>query len=446
MHTFFCRLPEADRETYIRNKLRRRMLETKRAGDTEALRAFADAVQTIATSPPAPALPIVEAPDQPTPSGAQREVIDQRIACALKELESESPLEDGERIEDDFFSYLSSSYAGLPAGTPVLRRRTDRAEIYYTFDHLQIVRTAELVPVPPPAFEPTDVPAPPAIRLRATIDTRDLFKNLATGVASGIGGKIGALIFDAIFPPGVPSYFDQVYAEIRKIIEGELTQNTIDTINGELNGTVRWIRNTYQNLKLADSPPPRAELFAKLEPYVATINTRVLGPLMEKRYEEAGFSAFMVAAPVHLALLQEQALIDPNQADVNKSAYVKATRNYAQIYADHAKRVLGQLVKARRERVKTIYNGEWIVDNSAAGGYSKPGYSWKDTLTGEMGRRHSEYKDDDKNYHDGSEEANRDRDQRRNTVEQTLRRDLGTPTTSIEQWRQLVDRPIPGTR
>lgn len=443
MHTFFCRLPEADRETYIRNKLRRQMLETKRAGDDDALRAFADAVRVIATNPPAPALPVVEAPDQPIPSSAQREVINQRISCALKELESESPLESGERIEDDFFSYLSLSYAGLPAGTPVLRRRTDRAEIYYAFNQLQIVRTAELVPVLPPVFQPTDVSAPLAIRMGGAIDMRDLFQNLASGVASGIGSKIGALIFDAIFPPGVPSYFDEVYAEISKIIKAELTQNTIDTINGELNGTVRWIRNTYQNLKLADSPPPRAELFAKLEPYVATINTQVLGPLMEKRYEEAGFSAFMVAAPVHLALLQEQALIDPNQADVNKSAYTKAIRSYAKIYADHAKRVLSQLVKARREQVKTIYNGEWINDTSAAGGYSKSGYSWKDTLTGEAGRRHSEYKDEDKNYHNGSEEADRDRDQRRNTVEQALRRDLGTPTTSIDQWRQLVDKPIP---
>ena len=36
---------------------------------------------------------------------------------------------------------------------------------------------------------------------------------IATGLLSGIAGKVGARIFDEVFPPEVSSYFDKVYNE-----------------------------------------------------------------------------------------------------------------------------------------------------------------------------------------------------------------------------------------
>ena len=64
-----------------------------------------------------------------------------------------------------------------------------------------------------------------------------------------IGGLFGTLIFDAIFPPVVPSYFDEVYKQIEKIVNKELTQNTIDEINGQINGLKDWVAITYTNAK-----------------------------------------------------------------------------------------------------------------------------------------------------------------------------------------------------
>ena len=448
MHTLFSRLPSQDPKDYVRRKLRRQEVAAKRSRDAEVQRAFSDTIRAIVAATSPPSVPIVGREDHPTPSPAQQAVIDERIRCAREELERDSPLAKGEQVEDDFFSYLAASYLELPAGTPVLRRRTDRAEMFYLFDSVRITDVAGVVTVTPPVFAASEVELPGALRLRAAFDTRSLVKNLASGVASGFGGQIGALIFDAIFPPGVPSYFDEIYEEIQKIVGKEVTQNTVDTINGELNATIRWLRQTYASLRTAEQPPSRESLFAKLVPHVNTINTKVLGPLLEKRFEEPGFSVFMIAAPVHLALLQEQALIDPDQPNAEKSAYANAIRKhgsakgYAQIYADHGTRVLGQLVKARREKVKTIYNGEWITGTSAAGGYSKSGYSWKDQLTGDWGKRHSEYTKD-KKYHNGSEEADRDRNVRRDSVEQALRSDIGLPSNAIANWRKLIDRPLP---
>jgi len=442
MLKFFTRLPDARPEDYVRQKHRRRALTVGRSGDDAAKTSFGQAIRR-AASTESPPLPVTDPHQQISVSTEQRAVIEERQRCALETLEQESPLADGERIEEDFFSYLSAPYAGLPAGTAVLRRRTDRAEICYVFDDFQITDAGDLQMLPPPAFTPSDVAPPRTLAVSAGLDTRKIFNSLASGLASGIGGKIGALIFDAVFPPGVPSYFDEVYKEIERIVDRTVTQNTVDTIDGKLNGIVLWLRNTYRHLKEADPPESRKTLTKELANYLPVIHKDVVGPLMQKHFEEPGFSVFMVAAGVHLGLIQEQALVDPRQPDPAKSPYAQSIKDYVKDYAAHAERVLRQLVAARREKVTTKYDAERIIDESAAGGYDKPAYRWKDLLTGERGKRYPEHRDKDKGYHSGREEADRDREIRRGVVENALRRDLGTPTNAIAQWRKLITAPLP---
>ena len=47
--------------------------------------------------------------------------------------------------------------------------------------------------------------------------------NLAQALLKGFGGKVGALAWNQLFGGGVPSYFGEVYQEIRRIVSVHLT-------------------------------------------------------------------------------------------------------------------------------------------------------------------------------------------------------------------------------
>jgi hypothetical protein len=134
----------------------------------------------------------------------------------------------------------------------VLRRTTNRAELFYLFDDVQVV-AGDLLFIEPAPVPHTPAVAPPRLALKGSFNAASIAKGLAGGLVSGIGGKIGGLIFEAIFPPGVPSYFDEVYREIEKIVKSEITGNTIDQINGRINGVVAWMKNTYKPRKESGS-------------------------------------------------------------------------------------------------------------------------------------------------------------------------------------------------
>lgn len=74
-------------------------------------------------------------------------------------------------------------------------------------------------------------------------------KTLGEGLLSGVLGNVAVLMFNSIFPSGVPDYFDAVYKEIERIVNQELTQNTINEINGHINGIQSWVRITYTDSK-----------------------------------------------------------------------------------------------------------------------------------------------------------------------------------------------------
>jgi len=56
-------------------------------------------------------------------------------------------------------------------------------------------------------------------------------KTLDEGLLSGVLGNVAVLLFNSIFPPGVPDHFDAVYKEIERIVHQDLTQNSYDRRN-----------------------------------------------------------------------------------------------------------------------------------------------------------------------------------------------------------------------
>ncbi|HEU0050106.1 MAG TPA: insecticidal delta-endotoxin Cry8Ea1 family protein [Nitrososphaera sp.] len=309
------------------------------------------------------------------------------------------------------------------------------AELFYLFDDVQVV-AGDLLFIEPEPVPYTTVVAPPRAALKASFNASSIGKGLASGLVSGIGGKIGGLIFEAIFPPGVPDYFDEVYKEIGKIVKSELTQSTIDQINGRINGVVAWAKNTYKPRKEAGTP--RDELLNMVSGQVNLLYTEAAYTLMEPRYAKSGVTVFMVAAGVHLGLMQEQALVDPRQPDPGKSSYAISVKLNAQTYADHLVKTFDALVNDRKNLVDIAYD-PIVFDNPPP----KDRYRFHDKLTDTRGNIHEQYMDKDKKNHTGEEEAEADRQNYLPGVVNKLTNDLGNPGNTASQWLKLTTKPIP---
>lgn len=433
---------DPDRRSYIERKLGA-LFQQREDLDGEA-RALAAPLRTqfiteVAESTLTTQVPVAPVEKHPALSDQALRSIEAWKRLALREVERESPLIEGERIEEDFFSFLADEWAGLPAKVAVLRRRTNLAEIVYFFECQKVSKRGLKARAPKRVkggrykFEaiPSGAEGAPSI---------DIARSLGEGLLSGFAGQIGALIFNAIFPPGVPSYFDAVYQEIRKIVRQEVTANTINIIDGQLNGIKDYVRNTYTPKR--QSKTSRRELFKALAPYEHDCYVNVLGPLRGAAFAKPGFPVFMVGAGTLLAINQEQALVDPAVRDPKKSSYAETIRLNAKEFADFADDTYKQIRADRDAAVKLVPGSKGSHAVGTCDVITTKGWFWKDEVTGKSSKLFTEYKYKGK-WHTGKEEAVADRKKYLAGVLKKLDTDLGKPGSTAAKWRKLVDRPLP---
>lgn len=379
-------------------------------------------------------LPIARAEDFPAVTSEQESRIEERKRCALEDVERASPLQPGEIVAEDFFSYLVEPVGDISPGTPVLRRRTNFAELYYIFDGVEI-RAGEAVfkAVIPPEVTPVTV-APltgtPSIAV-------DIGKSLAIALLKWVGSTI----IEEIFPPQVPTYFDKVYAEIGKIVSRALTTQTIEEINGAINGKVRWLRDAYTPIREKED---RRELLRLLRDQSRELYDKV-ATLMLERYAMEGLPVFIVAAGLHLTMLQEEALVQSRTSGDGRKLLAENSiaAGTIQDYAGHLEETFPKLVAARGNAVTvvTARHDKCVPTSRGIVCFrSEDGHRWKDTVTGEVGSEFLDYVDGKKIV---SRKANAEADRKKRVaaVVARLDDDLGNPQDIAAKWRQLLTAP-----
>ena len=294
---------------------------------------------------------------------------------------------------------------------------------------------------------------------------------------AGVPDPIGALILGAVFESGdsVPPYFQQVFAEIQAIVSQAITQNQIDIINGQIQGTVNYVTTTYGALKSAGTPP--AQLLADIIPYVTNMNLNVVETLQEDQYNQVGFGAFLAAAPIYLSLVQEQALNDPNVSNPWSSGYCQAVASNAQAFATFATTNWAAVKAARSGQivVKSTYgptSADAVTPEAAmAGAGSGAGesagagagagedprradsfpppppyicYYWQDSSNGNTGNQYCGYGwPGAPNQEDNLNQAKADCAAQQAQVVAALTTALGDPDTLIATWLQIAAKPLP---
>ena len=371
---------------------------------------------------------------------SSKQQYDSKVECFFRAAEKglKATLQENEKVELERFTYLEAPFKFFPKYTPVFLRRTNLAEYcLIVTGYLIRCSQAEKQHQTQQGSEVIYYKAPtptPFVMTRGAIAS--IAKLLAQGLLSGVAGKVGVLIFNAIFPSGMPDYFDAVYAEIEKIVHQELTQNTIAEVNGEVNGMKNWVEVTYTNAKESGTLS-KQQLTDLIQPQEPEIAIKVIGPLMDQRFAKPGVCVFMIAAGMHLSILQELAFVDPNAASPGKSHYAQSIRDYAEKYANHAITTTNAIMSSRLGTIKPTDKYEYID------GTRYYFYSFRDHFTGYY-KSWTEYCDT-KGCHNTDSKSNRDQAMRKykEDTKRELTGKMQDPVATANEWLKLKTQPLP---
>ncbi len=210
------------------------------------------------------------------------------------------------------------------------------SETCFLFPHVQVLPTGLRV-MPQPIVPIGTLPPERDMMIEA----------IASKAAMMLLQKLGAAILSELFPKNdIPSYFNEVYAELRKIVKDELTKLEVDKKHGEFQAAILWMNTHYAKYK-GDTPSEKllAELAAK-----SSDMSKSIGVMMHTRFAMTGFATFLLGATVHLSMAQE---LD-NQGYYTDSA-TDTPLNLAQTYAAHIDKIYPELLNKRGEKVVNGY-------------------------------------------------------------------------------------------
>jgi hypothetical protein len=346
--------------------------------------------------------------------------------CAIQGLVENAPLIEGEEVEEDFFSYLLEPIDGLPVNTGVLQRRTNMAEILYIFD-LVLIDDGNLVHLdPPPPIEP---PGPRRLlKLSFTITgkmIKSLLKTAGTKVATTALSKVGAVVLNIVMKElGMENDNEKMLSEIRKVIKEEIDSAEITKIEGTIDGTLQFLSVEYKNQKAnldLSNVVNRRALLTDLKDFSNKFYTDVIGTLKQDRYAVRGLKTFMCAAPVHLLLTQEMALVDPDYMNPNESGFLQTLRDNATIYRNHVQNAYNKAINDRNNM--QVYT-EPFVDSMGNSAVRKTTWWWRDNVSSQ---RAGQFMDTKKPERSASQNAHESLERHRNDVLNKRREELGKP-------------------
>lgn len=184
---------------------------------------------------------------------------------------------------------------------------------------------------------------------------------LSSALFKGIAGKMGAMIVGEIFPQDDIFSIDEIYQAFRNAVREELLQQTIKDLEGNIEATSMWLRNTYRSAQGIEPLETLEEMLKdqkdELDNYVARA--------MQYIDDIAVNSVFMVGAQVFLALLQELACVRATQLvlggevneclDPKKNPYVQPVASYARDYSEHARNFYNHYLNYYRYEVLLEY-------------------------------------------------------------------------------------------
>ncbi len=307
--------------------------------------------------PPEPEILKIE--DWPKLDEQKMNEIKTRSACFIDDVNQESPPLGDETVLSDLVTILKADYLGRPAGTAVLKRVTDRADLYYLSAFATAQRSGVVTFKKPPELAVQHIPF---LGIGETIVVT-LLMELAKGLAGQIGKGIGAQLLCAIFPQGNQIDYKALLEDLAKTVANANTEQTVNEQGGKINGIVNDINTYYIQRK---SSAPKEELYNYLLSRHCSLNES-LGILRQTEFMKKGIATFVSGAEIDFTLYQEMAIEDPQASDPDQSSNMeslrKAVTDSAAYVADTVHTIITDTVNTRTSQISEPYNDAWSDGN-----------------------------------------------------------------------------------
>ena len=257
-------------------------------------------------------------------------------------------------------------------------------------------------------------------------------------ILEAVGGPVGGKLASVVLVATTDQLFQdlnmdmkQLLSQIKQTVHDELTEVELDKIQGTVEGLQRWVRIDLQS---------RMMKWEKKEIWVAfnvEINKlrRDIDLLMESRFKGSykGLTLFVIAASLHLAVLQDLARVDFREKNWKDSVHINDMKKRAIEYAEYAETGNEFIMNERATKVIVkrsvpIPGPLPIVNhNIIISGYreiTQKTHRWEDETTEQYG---DWFKEEETGY-----------DERVEAVKERLHTDMGKPVDVARQWRAMA--------
>lgn len=279
---------------------------------------------------------------------------------------------DEELLEDGLLTRcLAEAAIDYPRGTIAVRRRTTRGEIVFlnlefTFDF----DSKELVD-----NRPDYSPEALAKAEEVAYGWGELGMDIGKALLGALANKIGSAIFARFFPPSVPPYFAQVYEQFRMIVRQVIEENSIRLLVGEV-AAVQTHMNAYASHRQAGNNHAAQQEIAQAWNRSVLVTNKLL------QFPVAGLGPFLTAGGLHLAIVQERALRDPETNDPNDSSWAKVYRDALDQYLPYVGSQPNTIVRERAAHITEVAFRRVIRNVPRHGPIDESYWWWRDGLQG----------------------------------------------------------------
>lgn len=264
-------------------------------------------------------------------------------ACMLKEVNNKFVLSQGEEIIEDFFSYTISETPIIPAGSPVLRRKTNFGTFYFISKE-SFIKEGNLL------SRNEYLTSRSVIALAIT---KMLLKEVAMGLAKAVGTYAGESLLSSIFGTGSQISTVELCKELAVIVKEANAEQTVQEQSGYINGVQCHITVFYKNENEAGFDA--GTLLTSLETQRRTLNSS-LQVLRENLFAEKGIYVFITGANVMLPLLLEMAQLrgKKDNKEPKNTADFASYRDLIKIYGEYVTEMRKQILDKRLEKVTGV--------------------------------------------------------------------------------------------
>ena len=225
---------------------------------------------------------------------------------------------------------------------------------------------------------------------------------------------------------------EKLIENIKMIVRDELSQNEIDKVRGLVQVQINWLNVQFKNMVDTDANWSKKELYDELKKKTDVFEMEAMKILLQERYitaySGAAVPTFVLAANVHLSMLQDLARLDGRVWNPHDSAHAKDVKDIARNYADFVLKMTEKVLKDREDKV-------YMSELGAPMG--PPVQFWVDRVTGQQGQDYTSIGEPAE-----EEAAEEEYNTRKTAVRDQLHEVMGRPMDVAEVWKELVDNPL----